>query len=135
MMRGHTIIEEVTLVTESCVECGVLFAITADMQRELRKSHAMFYCPSGHQQHYTAKSDEEKLRDARAEIERLNRRVANRDEDLRAERASHVTTRGHLTRAKKQIARAEHGVCPHCRRHFDNVERHMHTKHPEVFEK
>lgn len=32
------------------------------------------------------------------------------------------------TRLRKRI---EHGVCPHCKRHFENVERHVKSKHPK----
>ena len=48
---------------------------------------------------------------------------------LDTEERSHAATRGHLTRAKKQVHRAEHGVCPHCNRSFQNLARHMQTKH------
>ena len=107
-MRGYTITETQTLVTEVCCNCHVLFAITEGMQQKLRNTHDWFYCPNGHSQHYTGKSEKDKLRE-------IERQLASR----------------HLTRAKKKIGRVEKGTCPHCRRHFVNVERHMTTKHSE----
>ena len=32
---------------------------------------------------------------------------------------------------RAQSERIKNGVCPCCKRHFTNLERHMHTKHPE----
>ena len=126
---SFTLREVHTLETEVCCSCAVLFAMPAEMQRRLMNDHGWFYCPNGHSQHYTGKSDAEKLREA-------ERRLASREDDLRvarnrldSEQASHSATRGHLTRAKKQLARVDHGVCPHCHRHFANVERHMASKH------
>ena len=130
-MRGHTITEQRSLVTEVCINCGVLFALDSDYRTERRRDHRNFYCPNGHPQHYVDKSDADKLREAEVRIARLDRRLANVDEDLRSERASHRATAGHLTRAKKQLARVDKGVCPHCHRHFVNVERHMQSKHSD----
>ena len=127
-----TLTEQHTLVTEICCDCHMLFAMPEAMQRRRRNDHEYFYCPSGHPQHYTGKSDAEKLREA-------ERRLASREEDLRIERnrmenerRSHAATKGQLTRARKKVERAEKGVCTECHRSFENVARHMATKHPDV---
>ena len=39
------------------------------------------------------------------------------------------TTKGHLTRSRKRACR---GLCPFCKRHFVNVQRHVETKHPDA---
>lgn len=126
--RGMTLTDTVVFVTEECCNCGIPFAITQDLKDRRLKDHKSFYCPNGHSQHYTGKTEEQKLRE---QLERANQRVASRDEDLRVERASHAATKGQLTKAKK---RAAHGVCPCCKRTFANVARHVAGQHPDFVE-
>ena len=45
----------------------------------------------------------------------------------RAAERSNRALRGHLTRQRK---RAAAGMCPCCRRTFENVARHMESQHP-----
>lgn len=127
------IIERYTVIC--CDSCGVSFAINSGYEHRRREDHKAFYCPNGHSMSYSGKTDAEKERERAA---RLERRLANKDEDLRAERAAHATTRnrltatkGVLTKTKKRIA---HGVCPCCKRTFANVERHMSNQHPDYAE-
>jgi hypothetical protein len=122
--RGLTYTETATLVSEECYSCGVLFGIPNSMQRRLRDTHAPFYCPNGHAQSYTGQSEAEKARRRAAELER---RLASRDDDLRAERMAHSATKGQLTRTRK---RADAGVCQHCHRSFVKLARHVAHMHP-----
>lgn len=46
-----------------CCTCGIPFAVSDDFDERLRKCHNEFFCPAGHAQSYTGKSEEEKLRD------------------------------------------------------------------------
>jgi hypothetical protein len=139
--RGQTITIEQKLVTEECCHrsCGVLFAMTEEFVRERRKDHALWYCPNGHSQRYSGQSTEEKLK-AQLDEERRQRQMAEQrvarwqDEAREAEeRAKHERNRangykGHATRITK---RAKAGVCPCCNRSFENLRRHMATKHPQ----
>src|SRR3954468_22514452 len=114
-MRGQTITDTRTLVTETCFSCGVLFALESEFrERMLHNPGKTFYCPNGHGQHYLEKSWEQRLKDKEEALERERRRIANLRDDLNVERASHAATKGHLTRAKKQVERVEKGTCPHC---------------------
>lgn len=45
-----------------CANCHIPFAMTDDLIDRLRKSHNSFYCPMGHGNHYSAETEEEKLR-------------------------------------------------------------------------
>jgi hypothetical protein len=119
-------------VSQPCIKCGVMFALTEAYDRELRKNHHYFYCPNGHQQYYSGKNDAEQAQ-ARADesaraAERLRQQLKRREEDLQSERRRHSATKGQLTKTKRRIA---HGVCPCCTRSFANVERHMANKHPD----
>jgi hypothetical protein len=112
---------EVDLVYETCCACGTPFAMEATLEQNLRKMHTWFYCPNGHSQHYTAKSDSEKL----AEVERKNLSLRQELDQAEADAAQ----------KGKQLAslrkRAKAGLCTECRRHFVNLERHMASKHSE----
>jgi len=91
-----------------------------------------FYCPSGHTNAYFGETAEEK---ARKELAQAEKRLTWYSDRLDAERREREvaenslrTTKGHLTRVKRRI---EAGVCIHCNRTFQNVARHMETKHSE----
>ena len=98
-----------TLEAETCCSCGITFAIPHDYQYRRKNDHESFYCPSGHMQHYFRKSQEELLR------ERLSEAM-NRETNLSNE----------LNRVKKRV---KNGNCLYCKRNFNNLKRHMDTKH------
>lgn len=112
----------VELVTESCTACGVIFAIPYDLRERLFKDGTTFYCPNGHRLWF-GKSEADKLRhrldQTEAELERQRASTNGALLQLRAQK-------GHNTRLRKRI---QNGVCPECHRHFENLERHMKTKH------
>lgn len=132
--RGHTITESTTLVTEECCNCGVLFAITADMQDRLVQSHAQFYCPNGHGQSYTGKTEAQKQRE-RAERAEEGKAYLRAQLDQAQAEAEHQRQRaagykGAMAKAKRRSAK---GMCPvpGCRRHFVNVQSHVERQHPD----
>jgi hypothetical protein len=109
-----------TLVVTSCW-CGIALAIPANLHSYAR-NHANYnvYCPLGHTFVY---------RDTYEEQLKQERRRHEATRDLLAhEERSHSATKGQLTKARK---RAAAGVCPCCQRTFQNVARHVKTKHPE----
>lgn len=112
-----------TLVT--CCECGIGFAMPDLYYQERKDDHRTFYCPSGHKQYFPEESEEERLRRQLRSAE--VRRISADDQRRAAERSANAL-RGHLTRLRNRIAA---GVCPWCRRHFADVQRHVGTKHPE----
>jgi DNA-binding XRE family transcriptional regulator len=115
----------VEFVTEICCSCGMSFAMTTDFQRRRLKDREWFYCPSGHWQHYTGKSEEQKLRE---ELERKQR-------VLESEQRKAITLqrqRDDVVRAHKRMReRVRNGVCPCCNRTFQNLMGHMRTEHPD----
>lgn len=114
--------------------CGMTYAVPSGLRAYQRRCHDNgervpdIYCPLGHACVPAGKGAAQLEREKR---EQLERRLANRDEDLRAERASHAATKGQLTKARK---RADRGVCAHCNRSFVNVARHVATCHPDQLE-
>lgn len=128
----ETIEVTTTLATNTCTQCGTLYAMPERMQQARRRDHATFYCPQGHQQYYPSKSDVERLEEQlvlakrRAQFAEVSRDAA-RDQAQTAEhrrRAQKAVT----TRIKNRIAA---GVCPCCNRSFENLKRHMDGQHPD----
>lgn len=112
-----------------CYKCRCPFAVPEALQRKWREKCETFYCPCGHDQHYTV-SENEKLRkqlaSATAALDQA--RAAGADElrrRLTAERGRAIV-KGKLKHVK---ARIKNGVCPHCNRYFENLHRHMTNQH------
>ena len=118
-----------TLVVEECGECGVLFALPNNLRRRALEDHTRYlWCPNGHSLVFKGKTEAQKLQERLdAERERSGRLAAERDQTAACLRA----TRGVVTRMKK---RASAGVCPGCNRSFENLARHMASKHPDFTE-
>lgn len=135
--RGVAITPTVTLVTEECCSCGIVFAMPKDFKQtclEYREKKP-FYCPNGHQQWYTGESDAELLRREKERATTLEARLRaaqarathEADQRLAAERSARAHRAAH-TRTKKRVAA---GVCPCCKRHFADLGRHMAGQHPD----
>lgn len=118
----------VTFAEMGCCVCGIVFAVSRDFRDARLKDRTSWYCPLGHSQHFTEKSEVEKLREELAQktqrlqatLEWERSRVLTLDRRLSA-------TRGLVTRIKNRVG---NGVCPCCNRTFQNLLRHMATKHP-----
>lgn len=105
----------------SCGDCGITFAIPRHLYRDLVESKRTWHCPNGHPRHFIGKTEAEKLKDELAR-ERQRREMAESEAAMEAKRA---------TKAEKKLKRVQNGVCPCCNRTFQNLGRHMATKHPE----
>lgn len=115
-----------TLQVTTCW-CGIPHAIPADLYAEMKRHGKKAYCPLGHT-YVFSNTTEDKLARAEQRAKYANQR-AEAERDLRlAEERSHSATKGHLTRAKK---RHRAGLCPCCNRQFQDLVRHMASKHPE----
>jgi hypothetical protein len=131
---------------ETCCTCGMSFAISEDFRNMRLEDRKTFYCPSGHGQHYSGKSDAEKLKEQLEQTrnELLSKRVQTKklenllriEEEYKKEyreqrdelKKSLSATKGHTTRLKKRIA---NGVCPCCKRTFKNLGAHMKSEHSD----
>jgi len=91
-----------------------------------------FYCAYGHSQVYIKGENEEtKLR---RERDRLQQRLAEKDDEISRQREMREQTERRLSATRGQVTkiknRVGHGVCPCCTRTFENLARHMTSKHP-----
>jgi hypothetical protein len=119
------------LVVTSCW-CGIPFAIPSNLHTWLSKdSNNHCHCPNGHEMVFS-NGLQQQLEEARRQARSAREREGATRSLLEHEQRSHAATRGHLTKAKKKVHRAEHGVCPHCKRTFQNLARHMESKHAEA---
>lgn len=132
-MRGDTAQGTVAFVMEECCNCGMPFYMTAALQKRLLDQRpAEFFCPQGHPQWYTGKTEAQKLKD---KLAATKNEVAWYSGQLRDEREirNHTerrlaATKGHLTRAKNRLIE---GNCPCCDAHFDDLETHIKVIHPD----
>lgn len=117
-MSSYAIQHSLTLVTLDCCNCGVTFAFPQTLRDRLKANGEFFYCPLGHSQHFT-RTEAQRLRELLEQANRRNTELV--DEVARAQRET------------KRIEKRIHaGVCPCCNRTFQNLARHMATKHKEV---
>lgn len=117
-----------------CNECGVPVLLECEFHKARENDHKNFYCPNGHPLHYPQETVEEKLRKELAQKEKFLQNAQKRTEwvEQDAKRARERADAAERSRAayKGQLTRVKNGVCPCCRRNFQNLKKHMATKHP-----
>ena len=127
-----TLIDTSILVIEECCECHTRFAMSHALKTQRLEDKKNFYCPNGHGQHYTGKSEEERLTEQLAREKRLRgyteATLTSTRDQLQATEYSLRSHKAAKTRIKNRIAA---GVCPCCNRTFQNVAAHMVGQHPD----
>jgi len=97
-----------TYEVETCIheKCGVHFAVPSLFQKERKKDHKMFYCPNGHGQYYTAKSEIERLKEELAKKDQVisskDEKINNLNERRKYLKNSRAAYKAHLTRYKNK---------------------------------
>jgi len=118
-------VDEIEFITEECCNCGMPFAMTKDYQRRRLDDHESFYCPRGHGQHYSGKTEAQKLKKQLEQKQRMLEAESGRAALLEQQRDQLGRSYG------KMRERVKNGVCPCCSRTFQNLLQHMRTKHPK----
>ena len=90
----------ITWKVEQCCSCGVPFAMTKETYENYLSNGRNFYCPNGHQQHYT-ESCSVKLGKLQGQINNLNDRLVNKNNLIEHLNRSKRTLKGHITRLKQ----------------------------------
>mgnify|MGYP001592000967 CR=1 FL=1 len=118
----------------TCYKCKISMWIPASLQDAALRARGVvpFYCTYGHRQFYIeGESEADKLR---RERDRLTQRLAQKDDEIARQRdlrtaaeRSAAAMKGQVTKIKNRVGK---GVCPCCNRTFENLQRHMHSKHP-----
>jgi hypothetical protein len=116
----------ITMVTETCCNCGVVFGMPSDLAEVLQNDpNKYFYCPNGHSQHYM-KSREQRLR------EEAERKLRDKENELIQAANRRLEMERDLKKANNKLKRVSKGVCPCCNRTFQNLAEHMKTQHSDL---
>ena len=129
-MLSATIETTVRIIAMQCPICGVHYGLDEEFRRRAVDDSAQgWYCTNGHCLVFT-KSNLDCEREARQKAETQLEAERGGSEHLSTQLAeterSLSATKGRVTRLRN---RAKNGICAFCRRHFENVERHMREKH------
>lgn len=114
---------------QDCINCAVRFGVPEGFTANRRRDKRTFWCPNGHPMSYTQseadllRRERDRLKQEQARLHDVARRHA---EERDAARRQASAARGQVTRLKN---RAAAGLCPCCNRSFQNLQRHMTTKH------
>jgi hypothetical protein len=113
-----------TMTRLACGNCGIEFDVPDHFYEGKRSDKSTWYCPNGHPRVFR-ESNADVLR---RERDRLQQRLAEKDDTISRLEREKSAVKGQITKMKN---RASNGVCPCCTRSFTNLRRHMETKHPE----
>ena len=123
-----TISVDVALTVINCGCCGGIYAINERFREKCQEDGKTWSCPYCKVGWGYAKGTNAKLKE---EIERQKLELAaaqKRERDALAE-AEHF--RKSRDAERKKMDRVKAGVCPCCNRSFQNLARHMKSKHSE----
>lgn len=113
-----------------CCVCGIAYYVPQPWESARRRKGDGFHCPNGHSLHF-GDNETDKLRRERDILIQEKARFLEEANRLRSRVDRHARTaaayKGQVTKLRK---RASAGLCPCCNRSFENLQRHMKTKHP-----
>lgn len=127
---SYVITESLQLVTESCIDCGIIFAMPVDFKKRCKElgSAKSFYCPNGHSMVYRYSEKDQEINRLKQEKEQLEQSRNSLHNQL-SEKTQQVSK---LERSiKTRNRRLKAGVCPCCNRTFQELADHMKSKHPD----
>jgi hypothetical protein len=134
----QTFSEFIEMETIVCYSCAIPFAVPSSFKKNLQANQEYFYCPNGHQQHYSKSTESilkekiDKLEKQKAEENQYfselifvkNKRIQESKKEIKVLKAKNTIKR-------KKLERVKNGVCPCCNRSFQNLMDHMKNQHPE----
>lgn len=109
--------------TGACPTCGIDIAVPRNWLRVKKEEGGKVYCPNGHSFSYTVTAVQQLTKELESQKQATE---FQRNQRLLAERTA-ARAKGEVTRIKNRVG---NGVCPCCKRTFQNVMSHMKTKHP-----
>lgn len=121
------------LEPHTCVACGVPYALTPGFRGQRKKDGKNFYCPNGCCLSFPkGPTEADRLREMLEAANRSKTELAARVAAVEAARErADKALRKEKAAAKRTATRIHAGVCPCCNRTFQNLARHMASKHPE----
>jgi len=120
-----------SLTVLDCWKCAAFYALTDEFIARARKDGKGWHCPYCQASTVFTETENDRLRkqlEAQKRETQRQREQAdwNRQKAELSERRRRAA-KGQVTRIKNRVS---HGVCPCCSRTFQNLARHMATKHP-----
>ena len=114
----------VELMEMECKTCGMYYAVPASFYNSLFDNGGFYHCPAGHGWGWEKGNKQKQV-----EHDEINKRLQEqmRIATEQAERAAKAEKE--LKRIKK---RTHAGLCTCCNRTFQNLARHMQTKHKHI---
>lgn len=114
-----------TFVEENCQSCGLEFKLPSHFVTYRKENGGAFFCPGCKVRwSYTE-----------PEVARLRKKLERQEEMSRMERADRLAAERREMIAKTKLKnikkRIGAGVCPHCKRSFKQLRRHMESKHKD----
>lgn len=125
---GHALTVTLTLETMTCHSCGTAFAVNSTLYRAYKEEGQALRCPNPRCDWASFIPTETPAQKLEKQLAAANQGRRWAEERLEAERREHSATKGKLAKLEK---RASAGVCSCCNRTFQNLARHMKTKHSE----
>ncbi|URL59586.1 hypothetical protein IM816_05680 [Luteibacter flocculans] len=129
-----TIVKSETFEVIHCASCSVSFCMSAAYIAARRSDRKSFYCPNGHSQWFPGETDKDRAQKLAGQLDQERTRLQQERERSEAYAnqlaISQRTRKAVSTRLRKVKARVGHGVCPCCNRTFEQLAKHMATKHP-----
>lgn len=115
-----------------CGECGIEFKVPEHFYSERKETGKGWFCPNGHSRVFR-ESDVHVLT---RERDRLKQQMAQKDDELSAERNRRILAERDAQRiadkAQRAAKRTLAATCPCCNRSFANLARHLKTQHQIV---
>ncbi len=132
-MTTKTVAEFTTVHAVRMAGCGHITFLSAEHRAERLRDHKSFYCATcGRNNYYTGTSDLEELQGRLNTIQdqrdTARKNLNEQREKTRSKARQLSAQKGVTTRIKNRIA---NGVCPCCKRTFQNLARHMKGQHPD----
>jgi ssDNA-binding Zn-finger/Zn-ribbon topoisomerase 1 len=113
--------EVVTLERLQCGSCGGVFAMTQHFLETKRMESGGYHCPYCGEVRGWWKSEADKIREQLEEKSKL----------LTAAKCDLLREQHEKAELERKLSRTKNGVCPCCNRTFQNLGRHMKTKHKD----
>lgn len=121
----------VDLSTVVCGQCSGVYAIAERYREGKYRKGGFWNCPYCQCSWGYGTSELSRVKDQLAESQRLVEQERKLKEWARQEARNterrRIALKGQITKVKNRIG---HGVCPCCKRNFENLRRHMLSKHP-----
>lgn len=132
MVTSVAISVEVTLTSVNCGKCGGTYAINERYRQRQEENAGTWNCPYCQVGWGYVESELSKVQKRLEDEKRRHLLTLSRVNEVTA---SLNATKALATRHANKLKRVQAGVCPECNRSFQNLKRHMQTKHHHCEEK